>query len=156
MTIRELMVAVGFEVDKKSESNVESSIKSIKSMAKTVLGAVGIVFSIKGLSELAEAAAEADALKSQFTQVFGDLERDASEKLSTISKDTGVAVNRMKSSFTQIAAFSKTTGLEQAEALDIANRSMIAVADSAAFYDRSIEEVTNSLQSFLKGKKIAA
>ena len=41
--------------------------------------------------------------------------------------------------------------MEQADALDIADRSMKAVADSAAFYDRSIEDVTNSLQSFLKG-----
>lgn len=56
----------------------------------------------------------------------------------------------MKGSFTQIAAFAKTTGMEQADALDIADRSMKAVADSAAFYDRSIEDVTNSLQFFLE------
>ena len=83
--------------------------------------------------------------------MFGDLEQDASDKLDKIADDTGVTVNRMKGSFTQIAAFAKTTGMEQADALDIADRSMKAVADSAAFYDRSIEDVTNSLQSFLKG-----
>lgn len=95
--------------------------------------------------------ADAEALKSQFSQVFGDLEQDASDKLDKIADETGVTVNRMKGSFTQIAAFAKTTGMEQADALDIADRSMKAVADSAAFYDRSIEDVTNSLQSFLKG-----
>lgn len=120
-------------------------------MATKLLGAIGVAFSIKGLSELAETAAEAEALKSQFTQVFGDMEETASEKLQAIADDTGVAVNRMKSSFTQIAAFSKTTGLEQEDALDIANRAMIAVADSAAFYDRSIEDTTESMRSFLKG-----
>ena len=151
MTIRDIAVAFGFEVDSQSEKKAENSIKGLKNLATKLLGAIGIGFSIAGLSNLAETAAEAEALKSQFSQVFGEMEDEAASKLAAIEADTGVMVNRMKGSFTQIAAFSKTAGVEQADALDIANRSMVAVADSAAFYDRSIEEVTNSLQSFLKG-----
>lgn len=151
MTIRDIVVAFGFQVDRNSERQAESSIKGIKSMASKLLGAIGIVFSIKGMADLAQTAADAEALKSQFSQVFGDMEKEAADKLQAISDDTGVMVNRMKGSFTQIAAFSKTTGLAQAEALEIANRAMIAVNDSAAFYDRSIEDVTESMRSFLKG-----
>lgn len=151
MTIRDIAVAFGFDIDRKSEKEAENSIKGLKNLATKLLGVIGIGFSIAGLSNLAEAAAEAEALKSQFSQVFGEVESDAADKLQAIEDNTGVMVNRMKGSFTQIAAFSKTTGSTTAEALDIANRSMIAVADSAAFYDRSIEDMTNSLQSFLKG-----
>lgn len=151
MTIRDIAVAFGFEVDKKSEQQAESSIKGISNMAKKLLGAIGVVFSVKGLSELAQAAADAEALKSQFTQVFGDMEEDATNSLQKIADETGVVVNRMKGSYTQIAAFSKTTGATPAESLDLANRAMVAIADSAAFYDRSLEDVTESLQSFLKG-----
>lgn len=151
MTIRDIAVAFGFEVDSQSEKKAENSIKGLKNLATKLLGVIGIGFSIAGLSNLAETAAEAEALKSQFSQVFGEMEDEAASKLNAIEADTGVMVNRMKGSFTQIAAFSKTAGVEQADALDIANRSMIAVADSAAFYDRSIEQVTDSLQSFLKG-----
>ena len=145
MTIRDIAVAFGFEVDSQSEKKAENSIKGLKNLATKLLGVIGIGFSIAGLSNLAETAAEAEALKSQFSQVFGEMEDEAASKLAAIEEDTGVMVNRMKGSFTQIAAFSKTAGVEQADALDIANRSMIAVADSAAFYDRSIEDVTNSL-----------
>lgn len=148
MTIRDIAVAFGIEVDQKSVGAAENAIKGVKNMASKLLGAIGIGFSIAGIANLAEAAADAEALKSQFSQVFGDLEQDASDKLDKIADETGVTVNRMKGSFTQIAAFAKTTGMEQADALDIADRSMKAVADSAAFYDRSIEDVTNSLQSF--------
>lgn len=151
MTIRDIAVAFGFDIDRKSEKEAENSIKGLKNLATKLLGVIGIGFSIAGLSNLAEAAADAEALKSQFSQVFGEVESDAADKLQAIEDNTGVMVNRMKGSFTQIAAFSKTTGSTTAEALDIANRSMIAVADSAAFYDRSIENMTNSLQSFLKG-----
>ena len=151
MTLRDIAVAFGIEVDQRSVSTAENAIKGVKSMATKLLGAIGIGFSIAGIANLAEAAADVEALESQFSQVFGDMEQDAADKLNKIADDTGILANRMKGSFTQIAAFSKTTGMEEAEALDIANRSMKAVADSAAFYDKSIENMTESLQSFLKG-----
>lgn len=79
------------------------------------------------------------------------MESQASKSLQTIADNTGIAENRMKGSYTQIAAFAKTTGLDTSDALGLADRAMVAVADSAAFYDRSLEETTESLQSFLKG-----
>lgn len=151
MTIRDIAVAFGFDVDKKSVQEAEGTIKGIKSMATKLLGAIGIGFSISGAMQLAQAAADAEALKSQFTQVFGDMEEQAAKSLNSIADETGVAFNRMKGSYTQIAAFAKTTGLDQAQSLELATRAMNAVADSAAFYDRSIEDVTETMRSFLKG-----
>ena len=43
MTIRDIVVAFGFEVDRNSERQAESSIKGIKSMATKLLGAIGAV-----------------------------------------------------------------------------------------------------------------
>ena len=97
------------------------------------------------------AAADANAASSQFSQVFGDLEGKAGKSLSGIADKAGISENRLKGSFTQIAAFAKTTGMDTEDALGLSERAMIAVADSAAFYDRSIEDTTESLQSFLKG-----
>lgn len=151
MTIRELIIALGFEVDSNSESDAEKRINKLKSMAMKALGAIGIGFSISGLANLAQAAADMEATASQFSQVFGDVESDAANSLQAVSDYAGATANRMKGSFTQIAAFTKTTGATEAEALEIAERGMKAVADSAAFYDRSLETVTDSLQSFLKG-----
>lgn len=151
MTLRELFFSLGYKVDKGSESKAEKSIKSLKSMATKALGAIGIGLSISGLANLAQAAADMEATASQFKQVFGDMESEASKSLKKIAEDTGVTANRMKGSYTQIAAFAKTTGMETQDALDLTNRAMVAVADSAAFYDRSLEDTTESLRSFLKG-----
>lgn len=151
MTIRDIAVAFGYEVDEKSVSHAENTIKNIKGMAVKMLGAIGIGFSIMGMASLAEAAADVEALKSQFSQTFGELESEAQNHLNQIADDTGIMANRMKGSYSQITAFAKTTGMETADALELANRAMVAVADSAAYYDRSMEDVTNSLQSFLKG-----
>lgn len=103
-----------------------------------------------------QAAADVQAMDSQFTQVFGNLESTASKSLQGIADTAGISENRMKGSYTKIAAFAKTTGMDTENAMGLADRAMIAVADSAAFYDRSLEETTESLQSFLKGKQIAA
>ena len=56
MTIRDIAVAFGFEVDRNSEKQAENSIKGIKNLATKLLGVIGIGFSIAGLSELAETA----------------------------------------------------------------------------------------------------
>lgn len=151
MTIRDIVVAFGFDVDRNSERDAENRIKGVANLAKSLLGAIGIGFSIAGIAGLAEAAADAEALESQFSQVFTDMETEAERRLQAIEEDTGVMVNRMKGSFSGITAFAKVSGVEQADALELADRAMVAVADSAAYYDRSIEQVTESLQSFLKG-----
>ena len=71
MTLRDIAVAFGIEVDQRSVSTAENAIKGVKSMATKLLGAIGIGFSIAGIANLAEAAADVEALESQFSQVFG-------------------------------------------------------------------------------------
>lgn len=127
----------------------------MSSAFKKIGGVIATVFAIDKIKDFGagciNAAADASAMSSQFSQVFGDLESTASANLTAIAENTGIVENRLKGSYTQIAAFAKTGGMETAEALSLADRAMVAVADSAAFYDRSLEETTESLQSFLKG-----
>lgn len=141
-------------LDDVSDSSESASGRMISAFKK-IGGVVATVFAVDKIKEFGkscvDAAADAEAASSQFTQVFGDLEGDAKKSLSGIADETGMLQNRMKGSYTQIAAFAKTTGMDTSGAMDLANRSMRAVADSAAFYDRSLEETTESLQSFLKG-----
>lgn len=129
-------------------NGMTSAFKKIGAAVATYLTVDAVVNFGKGCIT---AAADANAMASQFSQVFGDLEGTASTSLSKIADNAGISENRMKGSFTKIAAFAKTTGMDTEGALALSERAMIAVADSAAFYDRSLEETTESLQSFLKG-----
>lgn len=107
---------------------------------------------LMGLGEsMIVAASEMNALESQFTQVFGEFEGQAASSLGKIADDTGIVEERLKGTYTGIAAFAKTSGMETQDALNLTDRAMRAVADSAAFYDRSLEDTAESLQSFLKG-----
>ena len=101
--------------------------------------------------EALEAAAQMQASNAQFTTVFGDMETQARGALNAIGQEMDIVPERLQGSFTQMASFAKTSGLDTAEALDLTSRATRAAADGAAFYDKSIESVTESLQSFLKG-----
>lgn len=142
--------AIDDTTDKASQSE-----NKISGAFKKIGTAVATYFAVDKIKDFGlnciNAASDASAASSQFSQVFGDMESQASKSLQTIADNTGIAENRMKGSYTQIAAFAKTTGLDTSDALGLADRAMVAVADSAAFYDRSLEETTESLQSFLKG-----
>lgn len=153
----------------KGISDIKSSIKGLSSdtsyVKKSLDGLVGTVKKLGSVvatafvagkisqfgKEAVEAASDLEAMNAQFSQVFGNMETAASKSLSQIAKQAGITEERMKASYTKIAAFAKTTGMDTAGSMELANRAMVAVADSAAFYDRSLEETTESLQSFLKG-----
>lgn len=136
------------------QSSEESSNGTVNAFKRIGL-AVATYFTVDAIKTFGagciQAAADANAASSQFSQVFGDLEGKASKSLTSIADTSGISENRLKGSFTQIAAFAKTTGMDTSDALGLSERAMVAVADSAAFYDRSLEETTESLQSFLKG-----
>ena len=137
---------------KSSTAEAESGMVGSFGKIGMAIGTIMTTTAIVGFGQQClQAAADASAMESQFTQVFGKLEGKAKESLTGIADEAGISENRLKGSFTQIAAFAKTTGMDTEDALGLSERAMIAVADSAAFYDRSIEDTTESLQSFLKG-----
>lgn len=102
-------------------------------------------------SGMITAAAEVQAENAQFTQTFGEMEDAARSSLQAVADEAGITATRMQGSYTKIYAFAKTMGADSEQALDIASRAMRAAADSAAYYDRSIEDVTDTIQSFIKG-----
>lgn len=151
MTTSQAWRQASMDMKASSETAGAGIVGAFKKIA-VAIGAYLTVTAIVGFGKAClQAAADAQAMESQFSQVFGDLEGKASASLSKVAEQGGISENRLKGSFTKIAAFAKTTGMDTASALNLSERAMIAVADSAAFYDRSIEETTESLQSFLKG-----
>lgn len=151
------LAGIGSDADtaSRSLSGLNSNADTLGSTLKRLFTIAAGAFALDklkdfGLSTLEESAA-ASAREAQFSQVFAGAEDSASAGLSAIAADTDILENRMKESYTSIAAFAKTTGMEVDDAVELSNRAMAAVADSAAFYDRSMETTTEALQSYLKG-----
>lgn len=157
MILRDLLISLGYDLDKGSEKQVQSSIQGVKDLAENLLGTIGVTFSLAGIQELVSSAADLKAVEAQFNQTFRDIGTGASyvdeatEKLSNLSDTVGISESRMKSSFTSIAAFAKTSGMDVEDAMDFAEEAMTLAADSSAYFDRSMEDTTAILKSLLKG-----
>lgn len=141
------------------EESFDDAGKSMKDLFKANVSANLVVDALKEIGEAAlevakqsiEAAADIQASNAQFEQTFKGVENTARKSLNAISRETGIAATRMQDSFTKIFAFTKSAGADTETAMSISERALRAAADSAAYYDVTIEEATETLQSFLKG-----
>lgn len=142
-----------------SADSAEPKVLSFGDMLKAGIASGAILNRLERAGEMIveigsraiEAAADVKAANAQFSQTFGDLEGRATSALDSISDKTGIAVTRLQGGYTALYAFTKSVGGDQETALNIAQRALTAAADSAAYYDRSMEDATETLQSFLKG-----
>ena len=103
------------------------------------------------LGTMVKSAADVKAMNAQFEQTFAGVEDKASAAMQRVADSSGIIETRLKGVGTKLYAFAKTTGMDTPQALDMMERSLTVAADSAAYYDRSLDETTESLQSFLKG-----
>lgn len=130
------------------KTNLSKSFSKIGAMVTTV-------FSINAIKNFAqgciEASAQVNATNSQFEQTFGSMQSQAESAIATVSKSSGILKTRLQGVGTSIYAFAKTTGMDSSSALDMMQEALQVTADSAAYYDRSLEDTAESLKSFLKG-----
>nr|DAM47988.1 MAG TPA: minor tail protein [Caudoviricetes sp.] len=127
-------------------------IKSAVSKFGTTIAAAFSTAAIVSFSKSAiESAAEIKAANSQMEQTFGSLYNAADEAMKRVAETSGIVQTRLQGVGTSIYAFAKTSGMDSSSALKMMEEALQVTADSAAYYDRSLEETSESLQSFLKG-----
>lgn len=98
-----------------------------------------------------DTAAAVKAEASQFSQTFGDFSDDATAAIDRVANASGILDTRLNNLGTQIYAFARASGGSAEESMVLMEKALQATADSAAYYDRSLEDTAESLQSFLKG-----
>lgn len=137
------------------QEQANSVSNNMKSSLKKLGSAVVAAFSVAAIKQFGqqciESAAEVNAANSQFEQTFGSMESQAKSAIQSVAKESGILETRLQGVGTSIYAFAKTTGMDSANALNMMQEALQVTADSAAYYDRSLEDTAESLKSFLKG-----
>lgn len=119
-------------------------------------------FIVSGLREVAaaakemaagfvQAAADVRAETAQYEQTFGELAGEADDAIQQVADSANTLPSLLKPAATSIYAFARSSGADTAQAMDLMAQSMQVAVDAAAYYDRSLSETTETLQSFLKG-----
>lgn len=141
-------------IDETTGKAVQSENKIVEAFKKVGKGVV-TYFSTKKIMDFGkacvESAASVKAANSQFEQTFAELQSQADAAMQRVADSSGILQTRLQGVGTSIYAFAKTTGMDSAEALTMMEEALNVTADSAAYYDRSLEETAESLKSFLKG-----
>lgn len=143
----------------KTLANVQRSAtgasEKMSASFKKVGAAIGAAFSVAAVikfgKESVESAAKVQAANSQLEQTFGSLKDSATDAIRQVADESGILETRLQGVGTSIYAFAKTSGMDSTSALSMMKEALQATADSAAYYDRSLEDTAESLKSFLKG-----
>lgn len=139
----------------KGVKNINSSVSQLSGKLGTLKTKIAAAFSVAAIvafgKKALETAASVNAANSAMSQTFGELEGAASAAISRVADESGILETRLKSTATGIYAFAKTSGMDSATALGMMKEALQVAADSAAYYDRSLEDTSETLKSFLKG-----
>lgn len=172
MTIRDLMIGVGFEVDQQSEKKVDASVENLKGkmsdavdglsgFASKMFAMLGVSFTLNGIKSLAATAAAADAAGRKFSLVFTDVNtginhlNESIGKLKPVADGSGIEIGRLKAGFADLTTTGKAMGMGIEEASSFAANSLRLGADSSSFFGRSIEETTQLVKAFMRGNQKA-
>ena len=139
----------------KGVKNINSSVSKLSSGLGALKTKIVAAFSTAAIvafgKQALETAASVNAANSAMSQTFGELEGAASAAITRVADESGILETRLKSTATGIYAFAKTSGMDSATALGMMEDALQVAADSAAYYDRSLEDTSETLKSFLKG-----
>ncbi len=139
------------EAEKSAAATGERIASSFKKVGVAIAGAFSAAAIVKFGKDSIESAAKVQASNSQLEQTFGNLQEQARAAMKKIADESGILQTRLQGVGTGIYAFAKTAGMDSAEALGMMQEALQVTADSAAYYDRSLEDTAESLKSFLKG-----
>lgn len=160
MTIRDIGILFGYKVDQASEQKVEGSIKSLKSMASKVLGAVGITLSVAGIKSAidgcVEVASSIEEMQNKFDVVFGDMRNEVDKWAQEYSDAIGRNKNDIKTYLADQQNLLVGFGMTRQAGAEMAKQMTSLALDLASFGNMDETASVNAMTKAVMGESEAA
>ena len=160
MTIRDIGILFGYKVDQASEKKVEGSIKSLKSMASKVLGAVGITLSVAGaksaIDGCVEVASSIEEMQNKFDVVFGDMRNEVNKWAQEYSDAIGRNKNDIKTYLADQQNLLVGFGMTRQAGAEMAEQMTSLALDLASFGNMDETASVNAMTKAVMGESEAA
>ena len=160
MTIRDIGILFGYKVDQASEKKVEGSIKSLKSMASKVLGAVGITLSVAGIKNAidgcVEVASSIEEMQNKFDVVFGDMRNEVDKWAQEYSDAIGRNKNDIKTYLADQQNLLVGFGMTRQAGAEMAEQMTSLALDLASFGNMDETASVNAMTKAVMGESEAA
>lgn len=160
MTIRDIGILFGYKVDQASEQKVEGSIKSLKSIASKVLGAVGITLSVAGIKSAidgcVEVASSIEEMQNKFDVVFGDMRNEVDKWAQEYSDAIGRNKNDIKTYLADQQNLLVGFGMTRQAGAEMAEQMTSLALDLASFGNMDETASVNAMTKAVMGESEAA
>lgn len=160
MTIRDIGILFGYKVDESSERKVEGSIKSLKSMASKVLGAVGITLSVAGIKSAVdgcvEVASSVEEMQNKFDVVFGDMRDEVNKWAQEYSDAIGRNKDDIKTYLADQQNLLVGFGMTRQAGAEMAEQMTSLALDLASFGNMDETASVNAMTKAVMGESEAA
>lgn len=160
MTIRDIGILFGYKVDQASEQKVEGSIKSLKSMASKVLGAVGITLSVAGIKSAidgcVEVASSIKEMQNKFDVVFGNMRNEVDKWAQEYSDAIGRNKNDIKTYLANQQNLLVGFGMTRQAGAKMAEQMTSLALDLASFGNMGETASVNAMTKAVMGESEAA
>ena len=160
MTIRDIGILFGYKVDQASEQKVEGSIKSLKSMASKVLGAVGITLSVAGIKSAidgcVEVASSIKEMQNKFDVVFGNMRNEVDKWAQEYSDAIGRNKNDIKTYLANQQNLLVGFGMTRQAGAKMAEQMTSLALDLASFGNMDETASVNAMTKAVMGESEAS
>lgn len=160
MTIRDIGILFGYKVDQSSEQKVEGSIKSLKSMASKVLGAVGITLSVAGIKSTidgcVEVASSIEEMQNKFDVVFSGMRNEVDKWAQEYSDAIGRNKNDIKTYLADQQNLLVGFGMTRQAGAEMAEQMTSLALDLASFGNMDETASVNAMTKAVMGESEAA
>ena len=94
MTIRDIFISLGFNLDKVSQNEAEQGINKLKNMAVKALGAIGIGFSVSGLFSAIQSCVSLSSAVEEMQNKFDVVFQGMTDEVEAWAKSYADAIGR--------------------------------------------------------------
>ncbi|MCM1180005.1 MAG: hypothetical protein NC347_07095 [Clostridium sp.] len=160
MTVRDLIVSFGYDVDKASKSKVINDANNLKSTLKSVLGTIGVTISLAGVIKFGkdslDAASNLEQMEMKFNTVFGEMEKAADQWASSFADSIGRSKTTIKTYMADNQNLLVGMGMARDKATEMTEQMVKAAIDLASFNNISDDDAVNAMSKALMGETESA
>ena len=160
MTIRDIMILLGFDVDEQSQNEAENSVKNLKNMATKALGAIGVAFSVAGaasfIKDCVSVASEVEEMQNKFDVVFQGMTDEVEAWAQSYSDAIGRNKNDIKTYLADQQNLLVGFGMTRQEGAELSKQMTTLALDLASFANLDETAAVNNMTKAVMGESEAA
>lgn len=160
MTLRELIISLGFNIDRNSEERAEQGVKNLKNTATKLLGAIGLTISVagiaKGIASCVTLSSEVEEMQNKFDVVFSGMTETVEEWAQTYADAIGRNSNDIKGYLADTQNLLVGMGMQREAGAELSEQMLQLAFDLSSF--NNIDETTavNAMTKALMGESESA